>query len=122
MNKTAKPTMENYQRYVLVCVGSKCTEHGEGEALYVELKERLKQAGLHTGASRIMRSRAGCFGVCQAGPLLSVQPDGVWYYGVDSTKLDRIIKQHLIAGQPVHEWVYHQGPTIKQETTGGDTR
>lgn len=120
MNKIKKPAMENYQRFVLVCVGSKCTEQGEGEALYVELKDRLKQAGLDTGASRIMRSRVGCFGVCLAGPLVSVQPDGVWYCRVDSAKLDRIIKQHLIAGQPVLEWVFHQGPIIQREITGGD--
>ncbi len=111
MTVTIKPSMKNYKRQVLVCVGSKCCEHGEGQALYDLLKAKLKQAGLDDGNSRVIRCRVGCLGTCKSGPLLCVQPDGVWYYGIDDRKLDTIIERHLLAGQPVSEWVYHQGPS-----------
>ena len=111
MAEMIKPTMMDYKRHLLVCVGSRCTENDEGQALYDALKEKLKQAGLDRGELRVKRSRASCFGTCKSGPLLCVQPDGVWYYGISSDKLDRIIEQHLIAGEPVTEWVYHQGPS-----------
>ena len=110
MKEIVKPTMKNYKRHVLVCVGSKCCEEGEGQILYDQLKIKLKQTGLDTGELRVIRSRVGCLGTCRSGPLLCVQPDGVWYYGIDAGKLDRIIEQHLIAGIPVEEWVYHHGP------------
>lgn len=110
MKEVQKPTMPHYQRYVLICIGSKCTENGEGLALYNDLKGKLKSRGLNTGEHKIIRSKASCFGTCKAGPLVSVQPDGVWYYNIDSEKLDKIIDQHLIGGVPVAELVYHQGP------------
>lgn len=113
MNEIVKPSMRQYDRYVLVCVGDRCAGHGEGQALYDELKTKLKQLNADNVGIQLKRSRVTCFGICKAGPLLSVQPDGVWYYDIGSEKLDRIIEQHLIAGQPVAEWVFHQGPACQ---------
>jgi len=110
MTEVIKPEMPVYQRQVLVCVGSRCTEHGEGQALYDELKARLKALGLDKGASCIKKTRAACLGPCKSGPLLCVQPDGIWYYDINSQKLERIIQEHLVGGQPIMEWVFHQGP------------
>ena len=112
MKKNVKPSMPVYDRMVLVCTGKNCTQNDEGLALYDHLKTCLKQRGLVNGAIKIKRSRVHCFGVCTAGPLLCVQPDGVWYYAVDNAKLEHIIEQHLIAGKPVTEWVFHQGPLV----------
>ena len=112
MSDFAKPSMAAYDRYVLVCVGKNCTQKGEGLALYDELKRKLKQRDLIANGINIKRSRVYCFGVCTGGPLLSIQPDGVWYHAVDSAKLDVIIEQHLIGGKPVAAWVFHQGPIV----------
>ena len=114
MTEKTKPTMMNYRRHLLVCVGERCTENGAGQALYDSLKDKFKNAGLNSGDLRVKRSRATCFGTCRSGPLLCVQPDGVWYYDIDDSKLDRIIQQHFIDGKPVEEWIYHQGPDIKE--------
>ncbi len=111
MNQAIKPTIQAYDRYVLVCVGDRCAGEGGGQAFYDELKAKLKQVSADNVSIKLKRSRVTCFGVCKAGPLLSVQPDGVWYYDIDSEKLDRIIEEHLIAGRPVTEWVFHQSPT-----------
>jgi len=110
MTEIIKPGMMNYSRQVLVCVGPKCTANGEGLALYEELKIKLEAADLHQGMLRVIRSKVYCLGTCMSGPLLCVQPDGIWYYAVDSGKLDRIIDQHLRGGVPVQEYIYHQGP------------
>lgn len=109
----SKPDLQNYHRWVLVCVGPHCTDNGEGQALYDLLKQRLAQLQQLIDQPKIMRSRAMCFGVCSGGPLLSVQPDGVWYHAITPDKLDRIIEQHLVNGQPVTEWIFHQGPTCQ---------
>lgn len=110
MSLPIKPSMPAYERYVFVCTGKNCTQDGEGSALYELLKRKLKQDQRFAGLCKIKRSQVHCFGVCNGGPLLCVQPDGVWYYAVDEQKLDVIIDQHLIAGKPVLEWVFHQGP------------
>lgn len=105
-----KPKMMDYRRHLIVCVGDRCTENDEGQALYDSLSAKFKTAGLNHGDLRVKRSRATCFGTCKSGPLLCVQPDGVWYYGVTEEKLDRIIQEHFLQGKPVEEWVYYQGP------------
>jgi len=108
MSEIIKPKMMDYHRHILVCVGSKCTQKGEGQALYDELKQKLKDAGLDKGKLRVIRSRTSCLGTCKSGPLLCVHPDGIWYYNINSEKLDRIIAEHLIQEKPVTEYIYHQ--------------
>ncbi len=110
MTEIIKPSMMHYKRHLLVCVGPRCTENALGQALYDTLKDKLRNAGLNSGDLRVKRSRVTCFGTCKSGPLLCVQPDGIWYYDIDSEKMDRIITEHLMGGKPVTEWVYHQGP------------
>ncbi|MCF6252639.1 MAG: (2Fe-2S) ferredoxin domain-containing protein [Methylococcaceae bacterium] len=108
MSEIIKPKMMDYHRHILVCVGSKCTQKGEGQALYDELKQKLKDAGLDKGELRVIRSRTSCLGTCKSGPLLCVYPEGTWYYAVNSETLDRIIAEHLIQNKPVTEYIYHQ--------------
>lgn len=113
MTEIIKPSLKSYDRYVLVCVGDRCADDGRGQALYDELKAKLKQLASDNPNVKLKRSRVTCFGVCKAGPLLSVQPDGIWYYDIDSQKLDRIINEHLIGGRPIADWVFHQGPVCQ---------
>ena len=113
MNEAIKPEMTNYSRQVLVCIGDSCASDGQGMVLFKEVKRKLAELNLDTGDARVLRSKVGCLGICKAGPLICIQPDGVWYYDINSEKLDRIIEQHLIAGQPVKEWVFHQNPDLE---------
>lgn len=114
MTEIIKPKMMDYTRHLMVCVGERCTENGAGQALYEQLKDKFKEAGLNTGALRVKRSRVTCFGTCRSGSLICIQPDGVWYYDVTSEKLDRIIQEHLLEGVPVTDYIYHQGPGAAQ--------
>jgi (2Fe-2S) ferredoxin len=110
-----KPKMSDYRRHLLVCTGPRCTLNGESQALFDSLGAKFKAAGLDQGALRVKRTRVSCFATCKAGPIVCVQPDGVWYYNVNDTNLDRIIHQHLIGGEPVAELIFHQGPGCASE-------
>lgn len=103
-----KPTMRDYTRHIIVCTGSHCTENGEGQALYDELKKKLKALKAQGLGINVVRSGASCLGTCAGGPLVCVQPDGIWYHHVTSEILDQIIEQHLCLGKEVTEWVYHR--------------
>ena len=117
MSEVIKPKMMDYRRHMIVCVGPRCTDGG-GQALYDSLGEKFKAAGLNRGDLRVKRSRATCFGTCKGGPLLCIQPDGIWYYNVTDENLDRIIEQHLVGGEPVEELIYHQGPGVNEPNCG----
>jgi (2Fe-2S) ferredoxin len=105
-----KPKIADYRRHLLVCTGPRCTQDGQSQALFDSLGDKFKAAGLHEGELRVKRSRVSCFAACKGGPILCVQPDGVWYYNVTPAHMDRIVEQHLVAGQVVEDLVFHRGP------------
>ena len=108
MNTPVKPTIGSYRRHLLVCTGPRCAADGQAQALFDSLGARFTAAGLDQGALRVKRSRAACFAACKGGPILCVQPDGTWYYGVTEAVMDRIVAEHLVGGEPVREHVFHQ--------------
>lgn len=115
-----KPKIGHYHRHLLICTGSRCTADGQSQALYDSLGERFKAAGIQDGALRVKRSRVSCFAACKGGPIICLQPDGIWYYNVTPENMDRIIEQHLVGGQVVQDLVFHQGPGVGCELTDRD--
>jgi len=109
-NELKKPKMMDYKRHMLVCVGPRCTEEGESEELFDSLAEKFKAAGIDKGELRVKRTRTSCFATCKSGPVMCIQPDGIWYYNVTEENLDRIIKEHFVGGKPVEGLIYHKGP------------
>lgn len=114
MSETVKPKIGAYRRHLLVCTGPRCTQ-GESEALFDSLGEKFKAAGLDSGELRVKRTRVHCFAACKGGPVMCVQPDGIWYYDVTPANMDRIIDEHLVGGEPVETLVFHRGPSIGGE-------
>ncbi|MCK9609213.1 MAG: NAD(P)H-dependent oxidoreductase subunit E [Methylomonas sp.] len=102
-----KPKMGDYKRHLLVCTGPRCTENGEAQVLFETLGEKFKAAGIDKGELRVKRTRTHCFATCKSGPIMCVQPDGIWYYNVNEANLQRIIEEHLVGGRPVEELIYH---------------
>lgn len=103
-----KPKLGYYHRHIIVCTGPRCTANGESQNLFDSLGEKFKAAGIDSGALRVKRTRAHCFATCKSGPVMAVQPDGVWYYDVTDANMDKIIKEHLVGGVPVEELIYHR--------------
>lgn len=108
MSEIVKPQIGAYRRHLLVCTGPRCTADGQAQALFDSLGSKFKAAGLDAGDLRVKRTRAACFAACRGGPILCVQPDGTWYYGVTDAVMDRIVDEHLVGGRPVEEHVFHQ--------------
>ncbi|MFI5231946.1 MAG: (2Fe-2S) ferredoxin domain-containing protein [Gemmatimonadales bacterium] len=102
------PEMEPYARHVLVCTGGFCSPDHRGRALYSRLAMLLQREGLLFGPTRIKRSETPCLGVCSAGPIVAVYPEGIWYANVTPALLERIVVEHLRDGKVVTEAVFHR--------------
>ena len=116
MSSGSKPTIKSYTNHLLVCTGPRCTQ-GEGELLFQQIGEKLQAHGLDRGDIGVKRTRCNCLGVCQAGPLVVLYPDGTWYYGVTPEVLDRILVEHVKNGRPVEAHRFYQAGSPSEEPT-----
>jgi (2Fe-2S) ferredoxin len=96
----AKAGVATAERHIFLCMGPDCCASEDAEAVWEHIKQRIRENGL-----RAMRTKAQCFRICSGGPWLVVYPEGVWYGAMTAGRFDRILREHLIAGSPVAEWV-----------------
>ncbi len=88
---------------VLVCQGTGCIS-GRAEQILSSLKAEVAASNL---GERINIKRTGCHGFCQQGPLIIVEPEGIFYSKVKPDDMPEIIKSLLPDGKPVERLFYH---------------
>lgn len=98
LESVAWQDVPEHRHQVLVCRGPRCTALGSdktAEALILELM-RLGQTD-----DDVLITHTGCQFPCNQAPVVSVQPDDVWYGGVDPDTARRIVGEHLVGGRTV---------------------
>jgi len=95
----------SYQRMIFVCLNDRGEEHPKGSCSRsggAELLDRLR-ADLHErGLKRVVRAvGTRCLGQCSHGPVALVQPEDVWYGGVQEGDAPDLIEGHVLGGNVV---------------------
>ncbi len=100
------------QRHLLLCAtpckALCCPDPAIGAASWDALKQLVRELGLEDPARPegvVWRSKADCLRVCREGPVLLIWPDGVIYGGVTPERIERIVHEHVIGGEPVEDWI-----------------
>ena len=84
--------MDFYRAHVLVCGGTGCTSSGSGEIIS-KFESELAEKGLDKEVKVV---RTGCFGLCEAGPIVIVYPEGAFYSRVKVDDVAEIVEEHLL--------------------------
>lgn len=95
-----------HTRHVFLCLGPSCCSTDEGERAWNALKQAIKDARLTTCA----RTKAGCLRICCEGPTMVVYPEGTYYRNMTAERIPEFVRQHLVEGEPIREWVFADNP------------
>ncbi len=104
---------EQYKAMLMVCTGTGCVSAG-GFTVRDSLNKILKDKGLEKDYLVVA---TGCNGFCAVGPIVVVQPEGIFYQQVDEKGLTEIVEQHLIQGKPVQRLMHKDPVTGKINPT-----
>ena len=70
------------RRHIFLCCDQntpKCCDRERANAAWDYLKNRLTELGLSSEQGGVLRTKANCLRVCEAGPVAVVYPEGAWY-------------------------------------------
>ena len=97
--------LEAAKWHLFLCLGPDCAPMEEGLVMWDFLKRRCAELKLP-----VMRTKAGCLRVCVGGPWLLIYPEGTWYGALTPERCERILQEHVLAGNPVAEWAVRTHP------------
>jgi NADH-quinone oxidoreductase subunit F/NADP-reducing hydrogenase subunit HndC len=96
--------MATFRSHVLVCGGTGCTSGGSDKVLET-LREGIKANGLD---KEITVVQTGCHGMCEAGPIVIVYPEGTFYTHVNPQDAKEIVAEHLLKGRVVERLLFKE--------------
>ncbi|MBO8169254.1 MAG: NADH-quinone oxidoreductase subunit NuoF [Thermoanaerobacteraceae bacterium] len=88
-------------RRVLVCAGTGCISSGSRD-VYNRMEAAVKEAGIDDCEVSI----TGCHGFCEQGPIVIIEPEGIFYGGVGADDVEEIVEKQLKNGEPVERLLY----------------
>ncbi|MFX1261458.1 MAG: NADH-ubiquinone oxidoreductase-F iron-sulfur binding region domain-containing protein [Promethearchaeota archaeon] len=97
--------VESDEIEALICLGTGC-ESAKSETLYIRMTEQVKNKKLE---NKVKITRIGCHGLCQQGPVVAIEPEGLFYCQVREEDIPEIVDSHFSRGKPV-ERLFYQSP------------
>jgi len=94
--------LKAYRVNLMVCAGTGCVANHSFE-IKKALEGEIKKRGLENEVEVVA---TGCNGFCAEGPLMVVQPDGIFYGHLTEKDLPHLVEEHLLKGRPVPKLMY----------------
>jgi len=94
--------LKQYRTHLLVCAGTGCVAAGSFEIKKI-LEEEIAKNKLQNEVAVIT---TGCNGFCERGPIVVVQPEGIFYQQLTKENIPLLVKEHLLKGRPVEKLMY----------------
>ncbi len=95
-----------YSKHIFICTNQrpegarKCCGEEAGMSLVREFKQQLKDRGLN---GEMRAQKAGCFDLCDHGPVVAIYPEGIFYGNVSKDKVKEIIDRTAINNEIIED-------------------
>jgi len=99
----------NTRHQILVCQGTGC-ESSKSARINQALAEEIKRSGL---SETVQVKTTGCHGFCQQGPIVVIEPEGIFYTGVKAEDAPEVVKSYFVEKKPLERLLYHDPTTNK---------
>jgi NADH:ubiquinone oxidoreductase subunit F (NADH-binding)/(2Fe-2S) ferredoxin/Pyruvate/2-oxoacid:ferredoxin oxidoreductase delta subunit len=86
----------------MLCAGTGCVSNGAYK-IRDTLEREIRERRLEDEIAVVM---TGCNGFCAQGPVMVVQPDGIFYQLLSEKDVPRLVEEHLLKGRPVQKLMY----------------
>jgi len=90
--------VSGHRHQVMICRGPRCTARGQMDNVRAMVLAMMEH---NLGDDDVLLVHTGCQFPCNQAPVISVQPDDVWYGTVNPESAHRIVTEHLVEGCPV---------------------
>lgn len=94
--------MKKYNHVIYICSGAGCISSNCG-AVKDALIEELDAADL---LSTTKINLTGCIGLCNVGPAMIVEPEGVFYCYLKPENMKKIVRKHFLENEIADEFCY----------------
>jgi NADH:ubiquinone oxidoreductase subunit F (NADH-binding)/(2Fe-2S) ferredoxin/Pyruvate/2-oxoacid:ferredoxin oxidoreductase delta subunit len=95
--------------YIIVCHGTGCIANGSMEVAEA-LRKALAKSKIEAAVVPEIKT-TGCHGFCSRGPLVIIQPEGLFYQKVTPKDCAEIVEYTLIEGKPIERLLYDDPAT-----------
>ena len=94
---------------VRVCLGPGCLAQGS-DKVSEAFKKVIEEKGLDAEVRPLIKE-TGCHGFCKMGPLVNLDPSGLFYKGVKPEDVEEIVEKTLIGGEEIERLLYSDNGT-----------
>jgi NADH:ubiquinone oxidoreductase subunit F (NADH-binding)/(2Fe-2S) ferredoxin/NAD-dependent dihydropyrimidine dehydrogenase PreA subunit len=101
------------KKKVLVCLGPGCLAGGSDEIL-AEFKRILRKKKIKNISPEAVK-QTGCHGFCARGPLVIIEPEGIFYTRVKKADVKDIIEKTLQKGELIEKLLYSESENGKKK-------
>ncbi len=105
INAQTSEQFKKYKNMLMVCTGTGCVS-ANGFDIKNKFDSEIKARGLEND---FLVVPTGCNGFCAVGPIVVVQPEGIFYQKLTEIDVAEIIDTHLLGGKIV-ERLLHKDP------------
>ncbi|ACN14768.1 NuoF [Desulforapulum autotrophicum HRM2] len=96
--------MNKIRTQLMLCGGTGCDSTGS-EKVRQALVREIERQGL---ADEVEIVVTGCNGFCAVGPVMVVQPEGIFYQKIQPEDAPELVEEHFLKGRPVKRLFYKE--------------